>query len=219
MTTLGDLITQVQQIVNANVSDAQIVIAINQAIQWYANTKFWWNTNAVTLTLITGDPVVPNIPLDFGQIIEPEGLIVLQSQVRYPLVHITVLDYQSIDVQGNGLPRYYTYTNDRQFKVYTYPDKDYQLFFNYLKKYDALVSPSDQNDWTNYLTAAIKYKAVAYCYRDYLEEFEYSATFDEVAEKEFLSAYNQSLNRQATGILSTENIVDKEDIGYYRNYW
>jgi len=221
MATLGDLRARilsklddgsVQGITNALV-DAQI----NSTIDYYETDSFWFGENIVDLTATVGDPILSTgFPTDFGQFIEPNSLTLIEGNVRYTLVHITPLQYDTINVDGVGLPRWYTFRND-QIELLYFPDKAYIVKLFYRKTYPDLVADGESNDFTVNADRLIEYRTLADILRDFREDDVRSATYDNYAQRELIQIKKQTYNRTSTGNLVTENIVDRGRRRFY-NY-
>lgn len=195
---------------------AQVTEQINLSIDFFENEAFWFNQTTAELTGTVNDPVLADIPEDFKQILEPNGIVVLVDQVRYTLQHIKPREFDNVDVGGTGIPRFYTY-RDGQFLLYEYPDQAYPIFLWYQKKYADLVADGDSNDFTVYADRLIEYKTIADLLRDYRSDYERASDYDGGPAKygrggkihgELLAVRNETYNRTASGILQTENIIE-----------
>lgn len=204
----GDLVDPTQ---------TEIGTAINSTINFYRKKRFWFNEQIFTTILNVDDPIVPNIPSDFGQIIIPNGLSILDSNIFYPLVKITPLEYDSINVFGQGLPRFYTF-RDNQFELYNFPDKAYQIKLYYYKKYVDLTNNTDTNDFTDNADRLVEAKSLADLFRDFREGFERTQIYENLARDEFNNLMDETYERSARGELATENIIDNRQqvyLGYF----
>lgn len=211
-----------------NPTSAQIVDTINQTITYYEDKPFWFNESEAEITLVAGDKFVPvlQIPDDFKQVIEPNGLVVLVSNVLYTLIHLKPIEFDRIDVGGTGIPRYYTYRDgatdaEGGFQLYPYPDQAYQLNLYYRIYYEALIDDSDTNPMTQYADRLIEYKALADILRDYRSDDERASKYDGgqlenfnggMAGRALKVFLNESYNRSSSGNLMTENIINEDSI-------
>lgn len=205
---------------------AQVDAQINSSIDFFENKPFWFNQAKAELTATVDDPVLADIPEDFMQIIEPNGLVLDYSGVRYTIPHIQPIQYDNIDVGGTGQPRYYTYRNG-QFLLYEYPDQEYEIVLSYQKKYVNLSADADHNDFTDHAPRLIEYKTLADLLRDYRSDEERASALDGGAAAkgmggkvaaELYAVQNQSYNRTSTGRLMTENIAD-DNYGIGREFY
>jgi len=184
---------------------AQVTAEINSVIDFYEPNEFWFNEATATGTLTTGDPLVP-IPTDFNQFIEPNALVIQQSQVRFPVKKITPLQFDSLYGGGTGLPRYFTYRN-QEISLYFTPDQDYTYYLYYNRSYADLVDDTDSNDFTNFAERLIEYRTLAECYLNYRSDAEMANAYDAKAKEELTRLVRQSSARLATGELTTENVT------------
>ncbi|MEE8208540.1 MAG: hypothetical protein V3T88_06275 [Nitrosomonadaceae bacterium] len=203
-----------------NPTSAQVTDQINSTIDYYETSEFWFGEDIATLTATIGNPVLDiSSVTDFYQEIQPNGLVVLESNVRYPLVKLTPLEYDTINVDSTGLPRWYTF-RDSQFELLFFPDQAYTVFLYYRKSYVDLVADGDTNDFTINTPRLIEYKTLADVLRDYRSDFERAAVYEQKVVDELAQIKTQSYNRSARGFLSTENIVDRgsKHNNYYFGY-
>ena len=218
MATLSELRTRIaRKLANDNLvnpTSSEIDTAINLAIEYYETDAFWFSEATANITLVAGDPIVPSIPTDFKQLIEPNALTVIDGQVRYPLIHATPLQYDNVDSEGRGLPYAYTYRNN-QFELYFYPDQAYTLQFFYRKSYADLVNDGDSNDFTNFAERLIEYKTMVDLLYDYRENDRRAIIYENRVEREYEKIKRETYNRTATGMLTTENIIGRGRYNYY----
>jgi hypothetical protein len=221
MATFGQIQADIAtKLVRTDLTD-QIKAGINEAIGYYKESHLWFNEATTTITLNVGDPLVPNIPDDFLYEIMPDGLVINYSNVNYPLTKKTPLEYDLMNLQGIGLPAYYTNKVDNLY-VYFYPDQAYDLTLYYVKNYDDLVNSGDSNDWTTYAQRLITAKTMADLYRYNLKELERSNDLLAEASRNLDQIQSRSRRRTITGNLITENLVDQVggDYGFYSGrYW
>lgn len=192
---------------------AQVTDQINSTIEYYEVNAFWFSEAISNPTLTIGDAVVP-LPSDFKQLIEPNAVVIVESQVSWPLQHITPLQYDSINTEALGLPRYYTFRNG-QLELLFFPDKVYVLDLFYRKSFADLDDDADSNDFTNKAARLIEYKTLTDLLRDYRADFERAAVYEQRAEVEFNKIKKETYNRTSTGNLVTENIVSRGRDYYY----
>lgn len=219
MPTLADIRTTVQAKLAegggtlATPTSAQVDAQINSVIGYYAKRSWWFSEATETGLTVVGDPLLP-IPTDFGSFLEPNGVVIQQNNVRYPILKITPLQYDSLYVGGTGMPRYYCY-RDGMLELYFPPNQNYIYYIHYRKTYADLVDDTDENDFTNYATRLIEYHTLADCYRDYRSEPDMAAIYDAKVKTEFDNVQRQSNERLATGNLTTENITGRSRATIY----
>lgn len=217
MATLAGL----RSLISAKLSDgnligptaAQIDDQINSTIEYYETSEFWFNEVIASLATIAGDRFLGNIPADFKQEIIPNGLVVEDSSVRYPLRKLTPLEFSSLFVSNStGLPRAYVYRNG-QFELWYTPDKIYTVCLFYRRSYVPLVLDGDSNDFTDNAARLIEYKTLEDLYRDYRSDPKNAAIYTKLVAAELGKIQEESNSRIATGMLTVENIIDHND--YY----
>lgn len=195
---------------------AQVDKQINLTIDYYETDAFWFSEARVSLTATVGNNVLSGIPADFKELIMPDALAVVDSEIIYPMIHMTPLEYDSMYVSNSrGLPRYYTYRNGL-IEVFYAPDQAYEMKLFYRKFYADLVSDGDSNDFTNKAERLIEYKTLADLLRDYRADFERASFYDNpnskggaVVQNEYGKIKRETFNRTVTGELTTENIIDR----------
>ena len=71
------------QVVRPNAS--QVDRQINSTIDYYEDDAFWFTENIATIPTVVGDRALAPLPTDFKSFIEPNGLVLNQSGIIYPL--------------------------------------------------------------------------------------------------------------------------------------
>lgn len=195
-------------------TSAQIDAQINSTIEYYETDAFWFSETSAALSTVAGNAVLGSIPSDFKQIIMPNGLTVVEGQVHYPLIKLTPLQYESVFVDNSkGRPWAYTFRKN-QFEFWPTPDKIYTVNLFYRKTYADLTTDGSSNDFTNNTARLIEYKTLADLLRDYRSDEERAQGYDIRVEIEYNKIKTQTSNRTVTGILTTENIVDRNSGNY-----
>jgi hypothetical protein len=149
---------------------------------------------------------------------DPNTLVLVQNDIKYPLKHISPLAFDSIDADGQGRPTWYTY-RDGNFELYYIPDQVYNVRLSYKKFYPDLVSDGDSNDFTNFAPRLIEYRTLADVLLDYREDEVRGAQYIQRAKEERVAILAETYNRTATGNLSTENIIDNDRSLYYYGFY
>lgn len=186
-------------------SESQVTDEINSVIEFYQPYSFWFNETTATGSLTSGNASVP-IPADFNQFIEPNALVIEDSNVRYPLTKVTPLQFDSMYAGGTGLPRFWVYRN-QAITLYFTPDQAYTYYLYYNKSYTALSADGDNNDFTNYADRLLEYRTLAECYLNYRSDPEMAASYERKAKEELNRLVSQSRARLATGVLDTECVT------------
>lgn len=221
MATLGDIVTKVQsKLVEgggnlAAPTQQQIIDQINSVIGYYTSNQWWFTEETATGLCTIGDPLLP-VPDDFGQFLQPDAIVIEQNNVRYPLLQVNPLTYDSLFVGGNGMPRYFLYA-DQTIQLYFPPDQAYIYYIHYKKTYPALVDLDDTNDFLTFCPRLIEYHTLGDCFSDYRSDQDMAMIYlgqdmdggGGKVKKEYLSVQAQHYDRTATGNLATENITGR----------
>jgi hypothetical protein len=136
--------------------------AVNDAIEFYQTEQFWFTEGEATITLTVGDPEISTasgFPTDYWYLRPEGGIVIIQSQTRYPLRKAKAHEYDLFNTQGNGRPYIYRELA-LGIQVYYYPDQAYTMKFRYVKKYSAL-SSGGTNDFTAYAPQLIEARALS----------------------------------------------------------
>ena len=196
---------------------SQVDAQINSTIRFYENNYFWFTQAVAGLSTTIGDRVLSGIPSDFKMAIEPNAMVLIQNTIKYPMIHITSLEFDTLDSNGSGRPMWYTY-REGNFELYYIPDQVYDINLFYSKSYDDLTGDGESNDFTNFTTRLIEYRTLADLLLDYREDNERASVYLQRAKEELLKIMNETYNRTATGNLSTENIINRSDSFAYGLY-
>ena len=194
---------------------AQVTSEINSVIDFYEPENLWFNETTATGVLVAGFSDLP-IPPDFNHFLEPNALVIEQSNVRYPLIKVSPLEYDSMYAAGTGLPRYFVYRN-QGIQLYFIPDQAYTYYLYYNKTYIDLVSDGDNNDFTNYAERLIEYRTLAECYLNYRSDPEMAMQYERKAKEELNRLVSQTRQRLATGNLVTDDITSPRHGALYYN--
>jgi hypothetical protein len=173
MTTLAQARTIISNRLKAGTDStllAAIDEAINDAIAYHAREQMWFSVGLSSLALASGDYILtPDTPVsgevalpsDFLVQVEDAPFVILENSTnKYPLTHVSWSDYQRMDVDNTGRPRYWTTLGDK-FYLYFKADQSYTLELKYLKSYATLSADSDTNDWLNNGLGVIVNKALS----------------------------------------------------------
>lgn len=221
MATFGELKTEIaNKLTDGDLqypSTSQIGDTINSIIKRYENKHFWFLDTYTTITLNSGDPVVPeeDVPADFKSQANPGGLVILYNQLRYPLQKVKPDIYDSVNIEGEGLPYLYTYRNGKM-ELYFYPDQDYTLYLNYRKYMEDLVESSDTNDFTIYTPRLIVYASLEDIYATYKRDPAMADYYAKKTKEEFSQVMSETYERTCSGTLTPDSVYSN---GTYYNYW
>lgn len=217
MATFGELQTEIAQKLDQDYLALQISTAINRTITYLQPFHFWFNTATSAITLNTNDPIVPDIPSDFQYEFTSGGLVIVNSQMRYPLQKLHEVQYDLANVNGQGLPYIYCNRNGN-LEVYYYPDQEYTLNLYYVKKYADLVNSNDTNDWTNNAVRLIVAQTLADLYLDQRKSKDDYSFYKGVAQDELSDLQRRNKRRISTGQLVTDSFLTRSTDGYYPYY-
>lgn len=223
MATLSELRTLIaDKLADGDLVDptsAQIDAQINSTIEYYETDAFFFSESIATLATVASTVTLDiSSVTDFKQEIMPNGLVIIEGDVHYPLIKLTPLEYESVFIDNvESRPTHYVYRNN-QFEFWQTPDRVYTVKLYYRKSYANLSGDSATNDFTANNPRLIEYKTLADLLRDYRVDNERAIMYDSRVRDEYNKIKKQSYNRTATGRLTTENIVDR-DFGHYSHYY
>lgn len=164
--TIGEVL---QDTAFMSVSVSSVTSVINDVVNYFKFRRYWFNETEADLTATVGNPVLSGMPSDFLREIEHGGLTIRYSNIVYPLKKISTESYDKMDNSGLGLPRFYTYRNNR-IELYPYPSDAYTVRLRYLKDYAELSLNSDSNDFTSNADRLVRYEALARIYAEYKQD-------------------------------------------------
>jgi hypothetical protein len=170
--------------------------AINQSIEFYANTRFWFTEALLTAVC---SPYNEYVAFPTGlRIIDRIGLTVGSTQ--YPLKVrslVTIEDWAKVAI-STGQPTDYAVYGD-QIRLWRQPTIAYPLTFIGIADLSALVDGDDQNAWTNEAQDLIAARARYLLYRDQFRD-QAGAQTAQIAEGEALSKLKgETARRLGTG--------------------
>lgn len=187
---------------NTAVSSDDVGEMINQAVDFWKNTRFYFNEVVDTTTLTTGDNSIPLPDNWLCPSIDP-AFVIEYSGIRYPLAKVSETSYDASYLSnGTGQPFWFARQATDQYVCYPIPDRDYDLRRYYIKDYDDLSADSDTSDWTTDARNLIQYTAAAYGSRDFRQDPTMYQTFWDQAQMELQSLLQTTRKDNATGRLS-----------------
>lgn len=161
MSTFGELIQQasrrLQDENNTAVSTSIVGDAINTAMKYWKQERFWFNEFNTTSTLTIGAPV---LSLSILYPLQGAGLRIIDQQTTYELMPLGNEQYDWSNIQGTGRPYGYTWRGGA-YNVYYVPDQAYTVQVTGVKDYAPLVNTTDTNDFTNEADQLILYDALS----------------------------------------------------------
>lgn len=164
MSTFGELTSQasarLQDANNTAVSVTSVQDAINSAVKYWKQRKFWFNEAEDTVTLTVGDPILPTPSVDFLYFFPRYGVRIPYQQYVYDIVKVSPEVYDTSNIQTQGRPYQYMW-RDGVYVLYFYPDQTYTVVLTGIKNYAPMVNPNDTNDFTEYADQLILYDALS----------------------------------------------------------
>lgn len=213
MATLAQLRTNIAtKLVREAVPQLQIDESINDAIAYYKDTHLFFNERRSAFVFTTDDPEVPDIPDDFLYEIVPGGLIIIYDNVRYILEKKDKSFYDSVNVEGQGIPQIYQNIT-QQLLVYPYPNMDYTGELFYVCNYDDLTEDSDENDWTVHAPQLLVQRTLSQIYQNNVKDENRAATAQAQADKYLDALKKRSDNRTVTGNIVGESVLENQWCG------
>lgn len=200
------------QVVRPNAS--QVDRQINSTIDYYEDDAFWFTENIATIPTVVGDRALAPLPTDFKSFIEPNGLVLNQSGIIYPLQKVSPLKYDTLDTGASGRPQWWTYRDDG-VELYYIPDQVYDINIFYRVQFADLVNDGDSNAFTDNAARLVEYRTLGDLLLDYREDTERGNFYLQRAKEELKQVKRESYDRTATGSLITESLPGTGS--YY--YW
>lgn len=208
MSTLAELRTRISKRLldknNVAVSTSDVDLAINDAVDYWKQRRFWFNETSTTVVLTIDDPVIP-MPADFLFEITTGGFIIDYAQTRWKLTKVNLASYELNNTEGKGLPFSYTYKGG-QWLMYYYPDQAYNLEITYIKDYDLLEDDSDTNDFTNLASRLIEYDALSRLQAEIRQDEKMEAYYTARAENEANNLFQRANKVSGTGMLIVDEL-------------
>lgn len=193
---------------NTAVSSEDVGDLLNQALNYWKNSRFFFNERTSTGTLTQGDPTLP-LPADWYLPATDEAVVIEYSGIRYVLKKLVEPLYNGIYLSnGIGQPWWYSKQADQGYLVYPNPDKNYTVRFFYLKQYSDFSSGSDTNDFSVYARNLLQYTAAAYGSRDFRQDTNMYQAFWAQAMDEEVNLLNITRKENATGSLVTYSALN-----------
>lgn len=204
---------EIKDIIGSNIKDKNfngvdeddVNYAVNRACRFYARTYWWFNEEIASITLNVADPVVPNLPSDFGWERKMDGLVIVDSDSFYPLKKEVSVLYDSYNNEGSGRPWMYTW-RDNELLLYFYPDQAYTLKLRYQKTVSDLVQDTDTNAFTDECPDMLIDYATYIVYMYQKDEPQQAMVYKQSAIDENRNLQKQNRELLATGSLVTESI-------------
>lgn len=221
--TFGSLQTKIsKKLIDANqtaVSGADVADAINDALHYWKQKRFWFNEAQAALTMDINDPYVlgfgntnaayphaPVLPSDFLYEFDKDGFVIPYSKLRYRFRKVSPAEYDDANIEGIGIPYLYCFRNGN-YEFYFYPNLAYTLTVNYVTDVADMVNDADTNVFTKYADRLLMYEALSHLYGENRQDTEQDSAYAMKADREARLLKTRSSNNNATGHLSVESIL------------
>ena len=179
---------------------------INRSIRYYSNYRFWFNEDLATITLVSGQQLVPDIPTDLVSELQVNGLMLIDDQIKIDLLKLPPDDFFERDDDQTGRPYFYTY-RDNEYLLLPTPNEAYSLVFRYLKTYADMTLDADTNDFTTYAEDLIMLHTLKNIYAEDKNDPEFAAAFAELERSELKALKERTDNRNGSGTLQSRSIL------------
>lgn len=214
MATLGEMKTAIARRLldedNTAVTEAEIVDAINDAIQDRQNKRFWFNTVASDLSIAEGDTEL-DLPTNFLIDVPRNAFTITDNGSTYRVrkVNAVIFDANSLSSE-TGRPRDYVFRNGG-IEFLPAADQAYSGVLHHLKKYDEFETNGDddesENDFTTYGDRLIRYDALSRIHGDIRQDDKRAAYFAARAEAAEAALMDRTRKLNSTGQLTIEEGV------------
>jgi len=196
MATLGEIKTSIADEINRDDLTTQIAARITRAIDFYADTRFWFNEEIKTITTTADDEYVA-VPTGLRREDE-DGVFITVGGFKYPLAKKdrTYIQYWQSSQNLKGQPVEYAYESE-QWRLFPTPSQAYTITVLGIYDIDAPASDSASNDWTNYAEDLIVSRAKLLIARDILYDDDMARTAF-VAEKEALTSLKSETSERTS---------------------
>lgn len=218
MATVGTMISNIslelKDTSNVSVSSAAVVTAINRALNFYKWKPFWFNEFYETRTISSSPGNTFTLSTTKPVYIFPDGGVVIEdSDRRYPLRKVSSDEYDSMDDEGTGRPFVWTYRNEG-YEVYYYADQNYTAHIRGVFDYNitdfstALTSSSTlENVFTVNAPTLIEYDALSRLHFGHLQDENMGKVFRDLAERELGSQMEFDREKNATGQMQVHSCL------------
>lgn len=222
--TFGSLQTKIsKKLIDANqtaIAGADVADALNDALHYWKQKRFWFNEGQATLTMDINDPYVlgygntnsdypnaPVLPSDFLYEFDKDGFVIPYSKLKYRFEKVPPAAFDDADIQGIGIPYIYTFRNGN-YEFYFYPNLAYSLTVNYVKDVADMVNQNDTNVFTVNADRLLMYEALSHLYGENRQDESQGGLYAGKADREARLLKTRSSNNNASGNLSVSSILD-----------
>lgn len=191
---------------NTAISLGVVGDALNDAIRFWGQQRFWFNEAMASIPLTVGNPLLPSLPEDFLYPLADDGLVIRDHAVSYSLRKITPLAWDSRNRGSSGRPAYYIFRNGGYW-LYPYPDLPYLLNLYYLKNYPPLVNDTDGNDFTAFADALILYETLSRLVGEDRQDLAMQNSYAAKADREYKNLLSRTGKQIETGRLHVDSCL------------
>jgi hypothetical protein len=230
--TYGSLQTKVSKKLidsgNSAISASDVGDALNDALHYWKQKRFWFNEAQTNLTMdttaatdgsLTSDPFVlgygntnslfpnaPVLPQNFLYEFEKDGFVIPYSKLYYRFKKVSPAQYDDNNIGGIGIPYIYCYRNGN-YEFYFLPNIAYKLTVNYLADQVDMVNSSDSNVFTKYADRLLMYEALSHLMGENRQDDTQDNSFAAKADREYRLLKTRTSNNNAAGVLAVESIL------------
>lgn len=222
MATLGGMTTDIARRLyddnNTAVSRADIQTAINDSIRFYKNRNFFFNNEVTTINMLNDDNnfiggnVLQNMPSDVLYLLEDSGMFITYNQSRYLMQKVQPWEYDWTNYESQGIPYIFSIV-DNQYRVYPYPDQNYNVTIRYVKDYTDFLTDGTQDnltsDWTTFAEVLVRNDALSRLHAELRQDEKMAAIFAQRAQAEYDNLIRRTVQQVRTGRLSIDNIYEE----------
>lgn len=203
------------------ISDSGVGDALNDALRYWKQKRFWFNEGQGFLTMDVNDPYIlgpgnsapagypgaPSLPADFLYEFEKDGFVISYSKLFYRFRKVPPGEFDSANIQGQGIPYIYCFRNGN-YEFYYYPNLAYSMTVNYLKDVADMVNAADTNIFTANADRLIMYEALAHLLGEDRQDDKSESNFFAKVDREYKLLKARSARGIASGHLSVSSILD-----------
>lgn len=221
--TFGSLKTKIsKKLIDAGqtaISDSDVGEALNDALRYWKQKRFWFNERTTTVTMDPNDPYIlqygnsiaaypsaPVLPQNFLYEFPEDGFVIKYSNLSYRFDKVHTKKYDDESVNGIGIPYIYTFRNGN-FEFYYLPNLAYQMTVNYVCDYPDFSASSDTNDFTQYADRILTYEALSHLSGENRQDDKAENKYAALADKEWRLMKKRTTANVGTGALSIMTIL------------
>lgn len=221
--TFGTLQTKIsKKLIDAGqtaIAASDVGDALNDALHYWKQKRFWFNEGQTTLTMDINDPYIlgygntnssypnaPVLPSDFLYEFAKDGFVIQYSSLSYRFKKVSPAEYDDTSIQGIGIPYIYTFRNGN-YEFYFYPNLAYSMTVNYVKDVNDMINSGDTNIFTTNADRLLMYEALSHLYGENRQDLDRDNQYAAKADREYRLLKTRSSNNNASGVLSVSSIL------------